>query len=340
MDQQSVAEQNKPEYPSRNKTAVFIIGGVVFLIVVVIAFIFFFVRARTSDTKQQGNTSALTPQPTPNFYQLVTKDIQTQGVKLGELGNDTKELDAVLAYQSVNFSDVLTPPPVQTLEWEAQKIEIAKARAELEIDRRIAVLDKLSSKIDSLKKLSSVTKSQLTNEVETQVLSLFSLKERISGQTNFDALIADINIISDSFKTYQVLVPKVLIVVIADKINALGDGFSAIAGRLAQKTGELRALEKDVATVQKTLGHMLYVLGDAANKAENALILVLPLTSQEFPKNISILQSAKSKAQTSVKNLSLALSDARNILDALKAIESGKPPSGNLFQLFPLFKTQ
>ena len=84
---------------------------------------------------------------------------------------------------------------------------------------------------------------------------------------------------------------------------------------------------------------MLYVLGDGANKAENALIAVLPLSPQDYPKNKPVLLDAKSKVQVSQKNLNLALSDARNILNILQAIETGKPPARNFFQVFP-FKFQ
>jgi hypothetical protein len=339
VGQERVDQQLKPEYPPRrNITAFIIIGVVFFILLIVVIIIFFLVRARTNTAQQQGNISTLTPLPVPSFYELVTQDIQSQEVKLAELEKDMRALDEMLVYESVNFSDVLTPPPVQTPEWVAQKMEIAKKRAELEIDRRIATLDKLSPKIVLAKKLSSAQKSQLTNEVEAQISSLSSLRELVSGQTNFGVLIADINILSDFYKNYQVVVPKVYIAIVADKINVLGDAFAGIAGKMTQKTGELRALGKDVVSLQKTLGHMLYVLGDAANKAENALIAVLPLSAQDYPKNKPVLFDAKSKVQVSRRNLSLALSDARNILSTLKAIESGKAPSGNFFQFLPIFR--
>lgn len=341
VGQPGVDQQFTPESPPRRNITVFIIiGAAFFILLVVVTIIFFLVRARTNTTQQPGNTSTLTPQPTPGFYELVTQGIQGQEVKLAELENDIKALDEMLTYESVNFSDVLTPPPVQTPEWQAEKMEIAKKRVELEIDRRIAILDKLRIKIDSSKKLSQVRKSLLTNEVEAQISSLSSLKELISGQTNFGAFIVSVNILSDSHKNHQVVVPKVYIGVLADKINVLDDALTGIADKLAQKTGEFRALGKDVVSVQKTLGHMLYVLGDAENKAENAFIAVLSLSPQDYPKNKPVLFDAKSKMQVSYKNLSLALSDARNILSTLKAIESGKPPPRNFFQVFPLFRFQ
>src|SRR3972149_397421 len=157
IDQQGTNQQLAPEYtPPRRNVTVFIIIGAVFLIVLVVtSVIFLLTRTKTSTSGSQGDTSTLTPQPSPTFYELLGTDIQTQEGKLNQIGNDIRELEAVFAYESVNFSDVLTPPPAQTPEWEAQKTEIAKARAELEIDRRIATLDKLGPKVSSSEKPST-----------------------------------------------------------------------------------------------------------------------------------------------------------------------------------------
>jgi hypothetical protein len=357
MNEQSLyqqsANQQTPEHPlpeppqlespPRSKTTIFIIGGVVFLILlVVVTIIFFLVRARTGTPQgkqQKSGSSTLTPQP-PSFYESVTQDIQGQEVKLSGLENDMKLLDQVLMYEPVNFSDVLTPTPPQTLEWQAQKTEIAKARAELEIDRRTAILYSLIPKIDSSKKTSLGQKSQLDSEVSTEIANLSSLKKRVTSQTNFQAVVSDINILSDYYKNYAIVVPKVLIVTIADKINVMGDTFTNIADKLAQKTEQLEKLKKDVASVQKTLGHMLYVLGDAVNKAEIALISVLPLSPQDYPKNEPVLSDAKSKIKTSSQNLKSAVKDARTSLNLLKAIESGKAPQRNFFRFLPFPLTQ
>lgn len=340
-DQQSIYQRNidqQPplaplESPPEKKVNIIIVGGVIFLILlVVVAVIFFLVRGRTSSPQGQG-----TPQPTPSFYESVTQDIQKQEMKLGELEVDVKALDEALAYASVNFSDVLTPTPPQTAQWQAQKREIAKVRAELEIDRRITTINNLIPKIDSSEKLSLEQKTQLKSEVAVQISRLSSLNERITSQTDFQALVAYINILSDSYKDYVVAVPKVSIAVIADKINVLIDAFTTIADKLAEKTEQLEKARKNVASPQKTLGNMLYVLGDATNKAEIALISVLPLSSENL-KNKSVLLDAKAKVQISRQNLKLAIKDARNILNSLEAIESGKPPQRNFLQFFPLLK--
>lgn len=333
-----LTEPFSPEPPSRNKNKILIIGAIFLILLVVVTIIFFLVRARTSTPQgkqQKSGSSTLTPQP-PSFYESVTQDIQGQEVKLSGLENDIKLLDQTLVYEPVNFSDVLTPTPPQTLEWQAQKTEIAKARAEIEIDRRTAILYSLIPKIDSSKKISLGQKSQLDSEVRTEIANLSSLKKRVTSQTNFQAVVSDINILSDYYKNYAIVVPKVFIVTIADKINVMGDTFTNIADKLAQKTEQLEKLKKDVTSVQKTLGHMLYVLGDAANKAEISLISVLPLTPSDYPNNMSVLSDAKQKVQTSSQNLKSAVKDARASLNLLKAIESGKPLQRNFFRFFPL----
>jgi hypothetical protein len=78
---------------------------------------------------------------------------------------------------------------------------------------------------------------------------------------------------------------------------------------------------------------MLFMMGDAANRAETAVVRVFPLTPEGYPKNKSILLDAKSRLQKSSKNLSTAATGAQNIANSLAAIESGKTQP-NIFKFF------
>ena len=340
MDESNVSPTHRSRIPPPRKSNAPLIVGVILLIILIIGIIvFLLLRGRSSTQssesgKQKEGSAKTSPTPTPNLYQSVTIKISEQRARLSEIENDIKALELVFRYESVKFSDILTPTPPQTAEWQAQKTEIAKARAELEIVRRISALNKLVPKINSTKKLSSIQKTLLINEVNTHVAYLSSLKQTIANQTNFQALVGLANTISsDSFKSFAVIVPKVSIIAIADKINVLGDSFTNNANKLIEKTEKLRNAKKDVAAVQKTLGHMLFMMGDAANRAETAVVRVFPLTAEGYPKNKSILLDAKSRLQKSSKNLSSAAKDAQNIANSLAAIESGKTQP-NIFQFF------
>jgi len=340
MDESNVSPTHRSRIPPpRKSNARLIVGIVVILALLIIGIIIFFLlrgRDQADRSEQQKDGSAKTsPTPTPSLYQLVTIETREHQASLSAIDNDIKVLEQVFKDKSVVFSDILTPTPPQTPEWQAQKTEIAKARAELEIVRRISALSKLIPKVDSVKKQSSTQKSQLVNEINSYVSYLTSLRETITKQTNFQELIGNVNTLSDSYKSFAVIVPKVHIIVIADKINVLNDSFTGVANKLIEKTEQLRNAKKDVTSVQKTLGHMLFMMGDAANKAETAVVRAFPLTAEGYPKNKSILLDAKSRLQKSSKNLSSAAKDAQKIVSSLSSIESGKSQT-NFFQFFQL----
>ncbi len=344
MDEQSSTLTHRSRIPPPKRSRSPLIVGIVLLLFLLIVgiIVFFLLRGKTNtqsskSSQQKGGSAKMTPAPTPNLYQSVTIEISEQRASLSAIENDIKELELAFRYESVNFSDVLTPTPAQTAEWQAQKMEIVKARAELEIVRRISALSKLIPKINSTKKLSSIQKTLLINEVNTHVAVLSSLKQTITNQTNFQTLVGLANTISsDSFKSFAVIVPKVSIIVIADKINVLGDSFTNNANKLIEKTEKLRNAKKDVTSVQKTLGHMLFMMGDAANRTEIAVVMAFPLTSEGYLRNKSILTDAKSRLQKSSKNLRSAASDEQKIVSSLSAIESGKSSQPNFFQFFQL----
>ena len=326
--------------PPRRSNAPLIIGIILVVIIIIGIIVFFLLKGRSSTQssesgKQKGASAKTSPTPTPNLYQLVTIEISEQRASLSAIENDIKELNLAFKYESVKFSDILTPTPPQTPEWQAQKTDIAKARGELEIVRRTSILNKLIPRVNSAKKLSKIQKFQLVNEINLYASYLSSLREIIAKQTNFQELIGKVNTLSDSYKSLAVIVPKVHIMVIADKINVLGDEFTKTANKLIEKTEKLRASKKDVTAVQKTLGHMLFMMGDAANRAEIAVVRVFPLTPEGYPKNKSILLDGKSRLQKSSKNLSAAAKDAQKVSSSLAAIESGKSQT-NFFQFFQL----
>jgi len=343
LDEKSPTLTHRSRIPPPRRSNAPLIVGVILLIILIIGIIVFFLLKGRSSTqssesgKQKGASAKTSPTPTPNLYQSVTIEISEQRARLSEIENDIKVLEVAFRYESVKFSDILlTPTPPQTAEWQTQKTETAKARVELEIVRRISSLNKLIPKINSTKKLSSIQKTLFINEVNTQVAYLSSLKQTITNQTNFQALVGLASTISsDSFKSFAVIVPKVSIIVIADKINVLGDSFTNNANKLIQKIEELRSSKKDMTSVEKTLGNMLFMMGDAANRAETAVVKVFPLTAEGYPKNKSILLDAKSRLQKSSKNLSSAAKDAQKIVSSLSTIESGKSQT-NFLQFFQL----
>lgn len=341
MDEKSptpLTHRSRIPPPKRSNTPL-IVGIIVLIIFLIIGvIIFFLLRGTDTESSKSGNQKSGSAKisPTPSLYQLVTIEIKKQQASLSAIENDIKELDSVFKYESVKFSDILTATAPQTAEWEAQKIDIAKAQAELEIVLRISSLNKLTAKINSTRKLSSIQKSVLLSEVNAHIAYLTSLKQTVAKETNFQALVGLANTISsDAFKSYAVIVPKVSIVVISDKVNVLNDSFISLANKLIQKTEELRSSKKDVTSVQKTLGHMLFLMGDAANRAETAVVIVFPLTPEGYPKNKSILLDAKSRLQKSSKNLKTASMDEQKIVRSLSAIESGRSQT-NFFQFFQL----
>lgn len=181
----------------------------------------------------------------------------------------------------------VTPNPTrQALKQQRQQqvITLRKTNADREIDRRIASLNNLITRLNNVKRLSADQKSTLSSQVNTEITNLQTLKSKIDADTDPATLLTDKKSIVNSYRVFLLFEPKIRIITQADEIIDL-------ANVMLGKTTNSDATSK---------------INDAITQANNAINSVSPLTPDGYPGNKSSFDSARGMLKTARTDLRTA----------------------------------
>jgi chromosome segregation ATPase len=198
-----------------------------------------------------------------------------------------------------------------------QTLEGLKKKANKEIDRRIESLHNLIKKIDSIKKLSDGQKTALKAQVEAEIASLTALKAKVNAATDLATLRIHVKEISASHKIYALYIPKIHILVAADRTLALVDDLEKLAGKLEVKISEAKAQGKDVTALEAALTKLKEEIADAKAKALSAIAIVTPLKPEGFPANKIELKEAREELRLAHQSLVQARKSVKEITQGL-----------------------
>lgn len=205
-------------------------------------------------------------------------------------------------------------------------IDRLRSRGEAEIDRRVTALNKLLTKVTTVKRLTDAQKSTFTSGIQGQITTLTNLKAKIDADTDIATLRTDIQLIVKSYRIFAVYMPQVEIMVHADRLLALVDQMNQISTKLQARIDAAKAAGHDTASMQSLMTDRTSKLADATTQANNAINTVMPLTPDGYPGNRSALMSARSMLQTARRDLVAAEKDASEVRRTLKSFgKSGSP---------------
>ncbi len=188
----------------------------------------------------------------------------------------------VISYPKLANAAVLSPTAVAIPLRRAEiKVALKKTNAIKEIDRRLASLTNITTRINGITRITDAQKQSLLTQVQNEINNLNDLKTKIQAETDATALQAEKTSIVQSYRVYALFVPEIEIIAQADKIMDIADAMSS-------KTTDATLLSK---------------IADAKSKAQNAIDLVLPLTPEGYPGNRSVLLSARDTLKTARVNL-------------------------------------
>mgnify|MGYP001791533152 CR=1 FL=1 len=198
------------------------------------------------------------------------------------------------------------------------KVERLNDRANKEINRRVELLNKLITKINSVKRLTPAQKLSFVAEIQTEISSLQSLSGKIKSDTDPLVLKADVQSVIKSYKVYLLFVPKIEIIAAADRLANVADEMSSYSAKLKTRIDVAKTAGTDVSSLETLLADMNAKIADAKTQASNAIGVVLPLTPDEYPGNVAIFQSARKTIQAGRLDLVTALQDGQKIRKGLK----------------------
>src|SRR3989304_1694843 len=191
-------------------------------------------------------------------------------------------------------------------EVKAKRIELIKARANEEIDRRIKALDRLSARVAAMKRVSDAQKNNIASTVATEKINLENLRAKIAADTDLETLKADQRSIATSYRVFALVIPQGEILVAGDRIKTIADSMTTIGGKLESRINEAKK-------------------ADAILKADAAINGVSALTpdngsTAKAAANRAALQTARENIRKGMEDLRAAREDARKIVQGLKSI--------------------
>ena len=115
---------------------------------------------------------------------------------------------------------------------DSQRLSNIKTKGDAEINRRLAALGTLSTKISNATKLTSADKSTLLGEVTAEISGLTALKAKLDAETTVSAAAADVQNMVTEYRVYALIVPKIQFVRMADNQQVVQSKLTALATKL------------------------------------------------------------------------------------------------------------
>lgn len=191
-----------------------------------------------------------------------------------------------------------------------------KERALKAIARRIETVARLTTKVVSNDHLTAEHRTKLLRDLNDAERGLEELARKIRNAESLEELRELVPMITEDFRIYVLVVPKVHEVIMSHTLVAVAGRFSAKAVHIQELIDRARAAGWEVGPAQKALDEMVRLIAAAEEAAGPVADAVIDLQPEDWPDPAA----AKLRAgQASLEKARMALRDAHAA--AKKAIE-------------------
>ena len=202
------------------------------------------------------------------------------------------------------------------------KMEKAKAKAGQEIDRRVASLNELATRIGAMQEVRADFKQSLSGAVGGQIAAFTSLKAKIDADTDLATLKSDIQSITQSYRVYALVLPQTSIAAAADRVVTLTTMMTTLGSKLQTRIAAAQSAGTDVSLLSKALNDLSQKLTDANAQAQSAVALSSSLVPDggdktKMASNNKALKAARADIQTAENDLKAGRKDITTILKGL-----------------------
>jgi hypothetical protein len=212
---------------------------------------------------------------------------------------------------------------------EKQRVDNLKERANREIDRRVASLSKLTSRINLIVRITSEQKTSLISEISKNITELTALKNKVTSDTDLATLKGNVKSIVDSYKIYGVFVPKIHLLITINKTDQAQIKLSDIALKLEDRIKTLKDGGKNVTSLEADLIDMKTNLANAKTKIDALQEKIFAVIPADYPGNKGILVDGKNAMASIRKDLATARQDAGKIVEVIKAMDQERSTINN-----------
>lgn len=210
---------------------------------------------------------------------------------------------------------------------EQKLMENLRERANKEIDRRIAALNKLLTIIGQMKKLSASQISTLSAQVQTNIDSLNALRGKINSDTDLATLRTDVKSIVTDYRIFAFFMKYIHLNTALERSSNLYDKLMTVYNKLSTKITEAQSGGKDVTQLNTSLTEMKSKIDSAKNLIDTALSQLSSLNVQGYPGNLTTLSDTRLKLRTIHQNLKDAHILSKRIVKDLRSLNKGSFPT-------------
>ena len=205
----------------------------------------------------------------------------------------------------------------------AEKMTAAKAKADQEIDRRIAALSDLATRVAAMQKVTDAFKQALTSSVQAQATALAGLKTSIDAETDATTLKTNIKLLADSHHNFTLVLAQSRVDAAADRLMTLAVMFTALGTKLQARINAAQAAGADVTKLSNSLTDIGLKLSDIGTQAQSAVSAMSGLTSDAGDKvkmaaNAAAVKNARNSLQAGQKDVVAIRKDIDLIVAGLK----------------------
>jgi hypothetical protein len=194
------------------------------------------------------------------------------------------------------------------------RIGNAKDRAFREIDRRIAALKGILTRVQAMVRLTSEQKVSIGDSLQNQVDALTELRAKISADSDLETLKSDIKSIASGYRIYLLIIPQAHISIAADRLKWVVESETQLATKLKVRIDSATSSGTDASAAEALYTDMQVKIADANAQADAALSIIANLKPDNGDKaKASTNEEALKEARTKIKAGLQAAKDARQI---------------------------
>lgn len=203
---------------------------------------------------------------------------------------------------------------------EKTHIESIRKRSESEVNRRTESLNGLVKKVTAATFLTTAQKTALVAELNAQINGLTSVKTEVQSDTDVASAKDDAQKIISDYHVYAFIVPKVQIILAADRQQVIESKLSDAASKLQTSIDAAKTAGKDVTALQAKLDDLQAKVAAAQSISSKVETDVLALQSTgTVSTDRTALKGYRDQLKTARSNIGLAFNDAKAIVNGLKS---------------------
>lgn len=268
-----------------------------------------------------------------NLSKIVTAGALITVVLTGVAAADTANLPANASTTSAAMTRAAERQANQAARAQAaatrqeQWVQKGQARGATAVTNRLDSLNKLLTRIQSMKNLSETQKAAFATEIQNQIAALNTLSSKLQADNSTTTLRADLQTIAPAYRIYALIEPQISLLSAVDRVNTVAGMLNTIQGKIQSRLTSDSALSAN-STVQNSLSDMTAKITAAPLVAAAAQTEIAGLQPDNGDKTVlasnqAALKDARSKIQSASQDLQAAHKDAMTIIQLIIAADRG-----------------